>query len=165
MDHQPLTAVQEDYLEAIYRLERETPDRAIRITDIAARLGTKPPTVTRAVRRLAALALLHHPLRGRVGLSAQGRKMAVEIVHRHEDIVSFFTTILGLRTHEAEIDACQIEHGLSARTAQRLHDFLEHFDSLPTAERRNMTGFLKVEMKTAGEFRTLTRSRGNGWRT
>jgi DtxR family transcriptional regulator, Mn-dependent transcriptional regulator len=165
MAHQTLTAVQEDYLEVIYRLETEVAGRAVRISDIAAKLGTKPPTVTRAVRRLSALALLHHPLRGRVGLSAHGRKMAIEIVHRHEDIVSFFTGILGLRENEAESDACQIEHGLSARTAQRLHDFLEHFDSLTRVEKRRLTGFLKAGMRPNLDFQTLTRSRGNGWRT
>ncbi len=165
MTHQALTAVQEDYLEAVYRLEIETPGSEVRISDIAAKLGTKPPTVTRAVRRLGALALLLHPLRGRVRLTSRGRKMAAEIVHRHDDVVSFFTGILGLRVNEAEQDACRIEHGLSALTAQRLHDFLEHFDSLPQPEKRRLTGFLKGEMRVNGSFRTITRSRGDGWRT
>jgi DtxR family transcriptional regulator, Mn-dependent transcriptional regulator len=165
MDHAPLTAVQEDYLEAICRLGTESGPDGIRISDIAGSLGTRLPTVTRTVRRLVELGLLHHPLRGRVGLSSRGRKMAVEIVHRHEDTVRFFVEVLGVSPTNAERDACQIEHGISAGTAQRMHDFLEHFNALSRSDRQKMTAFRKDEQNKTEKFRTLTRLRVNGWRT
>lgn len=165
MSKHSLTAVQEDYLEAIYRLQLETSGQDVRVSDIAARLGTKLPTVTRAVRRLSVIELLHHPLRGRVRLSGSGRQMAVEIVHRHDDIVSFFVEVLGLRLTEAELDACRIEHGISARTAQRLHDFLEHFATLSRADQKRFGGSAKRGTGLPGHFQSLTKSRVNGWRT
>ena len=45
-----LTAIQEDYLETIYRLSRDRV--AVRTTDVAERLGCRLPTVTRTVRKI-----------------------------------------------------------------------------------------------------------------
>jgi Mn-dependent DtxR family transcriptional regulator len=158
-----LTAVQEDYLEVILRLQTETGQ--VRVSDIAARLGTRLPTVTRTVRRLSNLGLLNHALRGTVTLTPTGRKMALQIVHRHEDVLALFTHILGLERKSAEADACSIEHGVSAATAQRLHEFLEHFDTLPQAIQMKLTSFGKSRPRGTGSFSTLTKSRVNGWRT
>ena len=48
----PLTPAQQDYIETIYSLEKNSGLDKIRITDIANKLGTKLPTVTRTVRKL-----------------------------------------------------------------------------------------------------------------
>jgi DtxR family Mn-dependent transcriptional regulator len=160
-----LTAVQEDYLEIIYRLQTSGESDEVRVSDIASRLGTKLPTVTRTVRRLSNLGLLHHALRGRVTLTISGHKMAVEIVHRHEDVLTLFTDILGLDPAQAEGDACSIEHGISAATAQRLHEFLEHFAALPRPVQIRLTSFGRSKGRASASFSSLTKSRVNGWRT
>lgn len=157
-----LTAVQQDYVEAIYRLEQEQGE-SVRITDIAAQLGTRLPTVTRTVRRLTELGLVHHATRQQVQLTTAGRRMAVECVHRHEDLVLFLTEILGLSMTQAEQDACQMEHGMSSGTAQRLHELLEHWQRCDDQSRRSILGFRR---KTSGEksFGHLPRRQVHGWR-
>ncbi len=159
-----LTAVQEDYIEVIYRLEQDAPDKEVRVTDIAAALGTKLPTVTRTVRKLTELGLVKHSIRQEVTLSSTGRQMASEIVHRHEDLVDFFVLLLGANPDDVEHDVCQIEHGLSRENAQRLHDFLEHFKKLDPSLQQRITGSRKRVVRTTSDFRNLPDSKSSGWR-
>jgi DtxR family Mn-dependent transcriptional regulator len=66
----PLTASVEDYLKAVYDLERDG-DAAV-TSDLAVRLGVAPASVTGMVRRLAEQQLLTYtPYRG-VRLTATG---------------------------------------------------------------------------------------------
>ena len=46
--------------------------------------------------------------------------------------------MLGLPHELAETDACRVEHGLSAVTADRLHLFLNYIESLPHHERTKL---------------------------
>ena len=159
-----LTAVQEDYIEVIFRLANDAPDKTVRVTDIATELGTKLPTVTRTVRKLTELGLVKHSHRQEVALSASGQRMAAEIVHRHEDLVDFFTLLLGVKLEDAEHDVCQIEHGLSRDNAQRLHDFLEHFKRLDPALQERVIGARKRIAHPSRDFRNLPGTKASGWR-
>ena len=159
-----LTAAQQDYLETIYRLELQQGAPKVRVTDIAAELGTRLPTVTRTVRRLTDLGYLSHQHRQEVSLSMSGRKVAAEVVHRHSDLVEFFTEVLGLRRTDVEVDVCQIEHGISARTAQRLHEFLEYINNLDNQDRKVIKKFLRRVSSTTAEFPHLPAGKTAGWR-
>lgn len=160
-----LTATQEDYLEVIFQLSQQDPEGSVRITDIARELQTKLPTVTRTVHKLTLLGLLEHPHRQGVTLSDQGRKMATDIRHRHTDLVTFFTEVLGLDERAAEQDACKIEHGLSPRTAERLHDFLEYFQQLPQPDQQRITAFQTTsDLTRVRQFKNLMQNRVRGWR-
>lgn len=160
-----LTATQEDYLEVVLRLSQNDTDGTVRVTDIAHQLRTKLPTVTRTVRKMTLMGLLQHPHRQRVSLSDEGRKMASDIRHRHTDLVSFFTEVLGLEISEAEQDACKIEHGISPRTAQRLHEFLEYFQQLPQNDQERITAFqANTDHPREQQFKNLLQSRVRGWR-
>jgi DtxR family Mn-dependent transcriptional regulator len=160
-----LTAAEQDYIEAIYRLEQRAEGAPIRISDIAELLGTRLPTVSRTVQRLTRKGLLRHVQRKDVTLSKQGRRIAGEIYHRHEDLVRFFCEILGLRRSQAERDACQIEHGVSPATAQRLHEFLEYLDGLPRSHRRVVAEFTRKASSGIDQFKHLPESKTRGWRT
>lgn len=157
-----LTAVQEDYLETIYRLEHQT--ETVRISDIAAELGTRLPTVTRTVRKLTDQGLLRHDHRQEVSLSATGRRIAGEIVHRHDDLVGFFKKILGLSEKEAQENACRIEHGLSRKAAQRLHEFLEYWSELNQSEKKVVMRFLDTASEGHDEFKNINTGKTAGWR-
>ena len=158
-----LTASQEDYLETIYRLEGQS--AAIRVSDIAARLGTRLPTVTRTVKRLTRQRLLKHDHRQEVSLSATGRRIAREIVHRHDDLVAFFRDFLGLGDKEAQENACRLEHGLSRKAAQRLHEFLEYWATLSQGERKTIERFLDTASKGHDEFKNISPGKTAGWRS
>lgn len=160
-----LTAVQQDYIEVIHRLEGVRRQVGVRISEIAEALGTRLPTVTRTVQKLAQLELVSHDSRREVRLTARGRRIGREIVHRHDDLVIFFVKVLGLRAAEAERNACQIEHGLSGKASQRLHDFLEYFQQLSDAERSVVTGFMSGASDEPKDFENLPKRRTDGWRS
>lgn len=157
-----LTAVQEDYLETIYKLSEL--NRGVRVTDIAEQLGCRLPTVTRTVHKLVAMNYIEHESRGLVSLSRKGKSMAENIAHRHADTLTFLTTILKLSNEQAEADACQIEHGLSPLAAQRLHEFLEFIDNLDEKDRKVINKFLRRVSTTTTEFSHLRTSKTSGWR-
>lgn len=157
-----LTAVQEDYLEIIYKLSNSK--LGVRVTDIAETLGCRLPTVTRTVRRLSAMKFIEHESRGLVSLTRKGKLMAENIAHRHADTVTFLTTILKLSKEQAEKDACQIEHGLSPLAAQRLHEFLEFINNLDEQDRKVINKFLRRVSSTSSDFPHLRTSKTAGWR-
>jgi DtxR family Mn-dependent transcriptional regulator len=159
-----LTAIQEDYLEAIYHLEK--PDNGgVRTTDLAERLQCRLPTVTRTVRRMAMMGLVSHEARGLIHLTRSGARTAASIAHRHSDIVSFLTQILGLDKEQADSDACQMEHGLSPLAAERLHEFLEYIDQLSADQRRVFTLFGQQASARVREFSYLPDGKTVGWRS
>jgi Mn-dependent DtxR family transcriptional regulator len=157
-----LTASQQDYIEVIYRLEQA--GSRVRVTDIAAELGTRLPTVTRAIQRLTRLGLVSHLMRRDVELTRAGRQIATEVAHRHDDLVRFFVQYLGVSRRVAENDVCQIEHGLSATSAQRFHEFLEYIDSLPVEVRHQLAGFVRRASGGRKDFRYLPDHKAAGWR-
>ena len=159
-----LTAVQQDYLEAIYRLELAEGSVGVRVSDIAGHLGTRLPTVTRTVQKLTALGYLEHDARKAVHLSEHGRRVAEEILHRHKDLVAFLTRILGLDTDEAENDVCQIEHGLSGKAAQRLHEFLLYLETLDDSGQAMIRRFRDEATSGKRDFKHLPAGRTVGWR-
>jgi DtxR family Mn-dependent transcriptional regulator len=160
-----LTPVQEDYIEIICRLELAQGRGGVRITDIATELGTRLPTVTRTVQKLTEVGLLRHAIRQEVHLTPEGRRIGAEIVHRHDDLVAFFTRFLGLTAKESETDACQIEHGLSGKAAQRLHEFMEHFESLSVKEQKQVTRFRRKTSRARKQFSHIPETKTKGWRT
>ncbi len=158
-----LTPVMEDYLETVLRLQEAT--GSCRVSDIAAELGTRLPTVTRTVAKLTELGFLHHEDRKAVSLTARGRKLALDVLHRHTDLVTLFTRVLGLPPDLAETDTCQIEHGLSAPTAQRLHEFLLWYETLPRELRDAFAAFRDSASTGRADFRNLPESKASGWRS
>ena len=160
-----LTPTQQDYLEIIHRLHSDPDHGPVRVTDIAEQLGTRLPTVTRTVQKLTEMGYLEHAARREVTLSETGRRMAEEILHRHEDLVLFLTDVLGLEAEDAERDVCQIEHGLSGAAAQRLHEFLEYLNSLPESERAMIARFRNEASSGKKDFKHLPSKKTEGWRT
>jgi Mn-dependent DtxR family transcriptional regulator len=156
-EHQ-LTAAQQDCLEAAWLVAGD--DGQARITDIAAELGTRLPTVVRCVARLKELALVRQSDREPVELTPRGAELAAQLAHRHRDLAAFLAGVLGVDAEKAYSEACVIEHGISAATAMRLHRFLEKWDGLDPAVRRR----LRVGKPPAGKslFRLIRPVRGTG---
>ncbi len=176
MTRTELSPAQQDYLEAIYRLAGAADSSAggsrrsrhaeqlsgVRVTDLAAALGTRLPTVVRTVARLRELGMVEQEQRGQVHLTEPGLRLAVQLAHRHSDVVYFLYAVLGVTAKRAEMEACLVEHGLSAETAQRLHLFLERWDSLSDAQRARLSGLDKRVRPT--QFTLLGEAAGAGGR-
>ncbi len=107
---------------------------------------------------------LSHASRRAVSLTGRGETIAVEILHRHTDLVRFFVGILGLSEEQAETDAGQVEHGVSGATAQRLHEFLRFVDSLGPAERDTLDRFTTTVTGQGDDFQNLPANKAGGWR-
>lgn len=103
----------EDYVELIAELIHDHGEA--RPVDIAARLGVRPPTVTKTLDRLAREGLITRAKYRSVFLTDAGRALAKECRRRHEIVLRFLLS-LGLDAETAERDAEGIEHHVSERT-------------------------------------------------
>jgi len=157
-----LTPTQEDYLEAIYRIEEE--GEAVYVSLLALRLGCRLPTVTRTVQKMVKSGFIEHEARGGIHLTQAGRATARHLVHRHEDLVAFLSLVLGLSSGEAESDACQLEHGMSALAAQRLHRWLVHLGNLAPDMQARVLGFRGRDAAGVPDFERLPAGKTVGWR-
>jgi len=116
------TASMEDYLEAIMLLDREK--EGATVTSISRFLDVKKPSVTAALSKLSESGLVVHQRYGEVVLTAEGRRTASDVYHRHTTLLSFLTDVLGVDVITAEEDACKLEHSLSAASMAKLTDFV-----------------------------------------
>ena len=83
-----LSASQEDYLEAIFHIISEK--QAVRAKDIALRLKVKNASVTGALRILAGKGLVNYAPYDVISLTAEGKRIAEDIIRRHEVLHNFF---------------------------------------------------------------------------
>lgn len=117
----------EDYLEAAYDLSRA--EGFARSSRISERLKVSRPSVTSAVRQLAARGLLEQEPYGYIKLTPAGLKAGAEITGRHCLLKDFFMEILGMDEAKAETDACRAEHALSRGALARLQALAAHLRS------------------------------------
>lgn len=114
----PLSGPVEDYLKAIYDLERETQPAAT--NDIAERLAISPASVSGMMRRLAEQGLItHEPYRG-VRLTADGRRAALRTLRRHRILECYLTEVLGYPWDRVHEEAEQLEHAASEELIERM---------------------------------------------
>src|SRR4030042_3938854 len=117
-----LTKSFEDYLEAIYLLEQEK--GSVRVKDVAKSLDVKLPSVTEAVRKMSKAQLIEFERYGLIKLTAQGKFFAKEAYKKHETLFDFLHKTLGVDKATALRDACEMEHGLSNTTLNKLRQFM-----------------------------------------
>lgn len=120
-----LTGSLEDYLEAVYLIEKNKGE--VRITDIALFMNLSKPSANKAVLTLKENGLLEHEKYGSIKLTESGTKLAKEIYFRHETLTRFFIKTLGIESKIAEDEACKIEHIISHQTLNKLVDYMKNF--------------------------------------
>ncbi len=101
----------EDYLEAVGHLCRES--GCAQVSDIATRLGVRKPSVTAAMRQLAALGLVEYRQYAPIHLTEQGKRYADEVISAHGILRRFLIEAAGLTPQRADEAACQMEHVLT----------------------------------------------------
>jgi DtxR family transcriptional regulator, Mn-dependent transcriptional regulator len=118
----PLTGPVEDYLKAIYDLERDAHPAAT--NDIAERLAISPASVSGMMRRLAEQGLItHEPYRG-ARLTADGRRAALRTLRRHRILECYLTEVLGYPWDRVHDEAERLEHAASEELIERMADAL-----------------------------------------
>ncbi len=113
--------ITQDYVEAIYRLKEE--GKGTRVTDIQDVFGVSHVTVIRTLARLEEAELVVK-LHGAVGLTPEGKTIAIKAYRRHNLVMNFLRS-LGVSEKTAAADTEGIEHHLSDETVQAIQDFLE----------------------------------------
>jgi len=138
-----ITSNMEDYLECIYELTQETGSREVRVSDIAKKLGVTRPSVVGMIKHLAEHGLVKNRRYGGVELTEIGEAIAREMYQTHQVLRRFLEEVLGLDAEIAEMDACKMEHSLSAETIDRFIALEEFRETGPEKGRLKGQAFRK----------------------
>jgi len=133
------SASMEDYLERIAVLAEDK--GVVRVAGLGKALGVKNSSVTAALKKLSEKGLVNHERYGYVELTGEGKKIAADVMRRHEALGKFLTEILGVEPETAWKDACDMEHFVSPATSERLAKFVEFILSRPRGESYCLKGF------------------------
>ncbi len=129
----------EDYLEAIGRLSEA--GNIVRVTQLSKELEVSKPSVSAALNKLAKAGLVQHERYASIELTVEGRRVAEDVIHRHEIMHRFLVEILGIDRERAEEDACRMEHVLSPPSLERFSEFVDFLTSCPQSEPAWHKGF------------------------
>lgn len=124
-----MSAVAENYLKVIYA-HTEWQPAAITSSQLAARLGSAPSSVTEMVKKLTAQGLVEHALYGTIVLTSVGRAEALRMVRRHRLIETWLVSEFGYSWDEVHDEAEVLEHAVSDRMVDAIDARLGH----PTAD-------------------------------
>ncbi len=119
-----LSLKQQNYLETIHDLCRHHGHTHVK--SIADRLQISMPSVTEAVKGLAAKGLIKHDIRKNITLSQKGKNLASTLARRQLILADFYSKILGCPRAKADEIACRVEHVVDDSFCSRLAGFAEY---------------------------------------
>ncbi len=128
----PTTQAVEDYVKAIYQLGGD--DGSVNTTALAERLRVTPAGTSHMLRQLAQIGLVDHTPYYGVRLTAEGSRVALEIIRHHRLAEQFLVQVLGYAWDEVHEDAERLEHAMSERLEARIADKLGNPESDPHGE-------------------------------
>jgi len=102
----------QDYAKAVYALESRE-GAPVATTELAERLGVTPGSVSGMLHKLSQLGLVEHERYRGVRLTAQGRRVALEVLRHHRLIELFLANELGMPWDQVHAEAEVLEHVLS----------------------------------------------------
>lgn len=115
------TNVKENYLKAIFYLDREDP--SISLSDLSKEMGVSIPTVNSMVKRLQEEKWVVYQKYKPLKLTAKGRKTAALIIRKHRLTEMFLEKFMGFGWEEVHDIAEEIEH-------VRIDKFFDRMDEL-----------------------------------
>ena len=138
---QQLSASLEDYIETIYHIVSEK--QVARAKNIADHLGVSRASVTEALRSLSSKGLINYAPYEVITMTETGRKVAEDVIFRHNTLKEFFIKILGIDSAVAEDGACKVEHSAPPEVIERMITFMHYIDSQPENGETLLSGFKK----------------------
>ena len=114
----------EMYLITVYRLTRQASRASTK--DIATLLKISQPSVSEQLKRLTQQGYLHYQWREGATLTEKGERVAINVLRKHRLIETFLAEMAGYTIDEVHEEACQIEHAISDRLADRLEAMLDY---------------------------------------
>jgi len=134
---------EENYLKAIYSLEEEL-YKYISTNMIAAKMHTKPSSVTDMVKKLATKELVRYKKYQGTLLSEKGKEVALKVVRKHRLWEYFLVNKLNYSWDKVHDIAEQLEHIQSETLIDKLEEFLKfpkfdpHGDPIPDKDGKIM---------------------------
>lgn len=119
-----LSGAFQDYLRAIYCLERESGEVSTSL--LAQRLGVAQPSVTSMLKKLASRKLISYTPYLSITLTMAGEKLALETVRHHRLIETYLQRALGFGLEELDEEAERLEHAMSEKLEKKIDAFLGH---------------------------------------
>ena len=119
-----ISATLEDYLEFIYEtVEAKSNIKAI---DIANKFGIARASVTEALQRLEQKGYIKYGRYQPIELTAEGIKLAKEIILNLNTWCEVFSSVLKLSQDEAETNACRIEHIITPTAFKKIKEYVKN---------------------------------------
>lgn len=134
-----ISSTEENYLKAIYHLQREGDEEGVSTSSLSEHLQNKAASVTDMLKRLSDKKLIHYEKYKAVLLTKAGEKLATAIVRKHRLWEVFLMEKLNFGWDEVHAMAEQLEHIKSDELVERLDKFLgypeydPHGDPIPNA--------------------------------
>ena len=128
----------EDYIKAIYRLQRT--GGKVTTSALALQLRLADASITNMIRKLSDKGLVHYERYQGVGLTGRGKRMALKIVRRHRLWEMYLVKFLGFSWDKVHDEAERLEHVTSEELEAKLDHALEsptcdpHGDPIPTVD-------------------------------
>jgi DtxR family transcriptional regulator, Mn-dependent transcriptional regulator len=135
----PASEAAEDYAKAIYALADRL-DGPVPTSALAERLDVAPSSVTAMLKRLDEAGLVRHRRYHGVELTADGERLALEVIRHHRLLEAFLAEALGMPWDRVHDEAEVLEHYISEDVERRIAQALgnpeldPHGDPIPTAE-------------------------------
>ncbi|HEX9862903.1 MAG TPA: metal-dependent transcriptional regulator [Candidatus Bathyarchaeia archaeon] len=124
-----VTAVIEEYLECIYKLQEKS--GVARTSDIVKSLNVTAGTVTNTVEWLEKQGLVtHRPYKG-VKLTQKGTKIALRVIRKHRLSERLLVDILHMKQAKVHDIACKLEHCITDEMIEPLEKALRHPKTCP----------------------------------
>lgn len=146
----------EDYLKAIYRLQRDT-DSQVSTSAIAEHLDVSPPTVTSMLSKLDDRGLVIYEKYQGVELTPEGETVALEVIRHHRLLEAYLAEHLDYDWSEVHHEADTLEHHISEEFEQRIAAALDdpkvdpHGDPIPSEDLEPIS---EASSSHLGEFTT-----------
>ena len=118
-----LSESNENYLETILEIESQ-PGMPVRSGDIATHRQISRASVSKAMHLLGESGMVNFDRYGQVSLTSEGRRIAAEILERHQMIKRFLIQVLGVEESVAESEACRMEHAIGSATKRKWMAYL-----------------------------------------
>jgi DtxR family Mn-dependent transcriptional regulator len=128
-DETTVSSEAEEYLEAIYRLEKKT--GFARTMELARQLKVVPGSVTNTIEGLERRGLVIHEAYKGVKLTETGRKLALDVLRRHRLAERLLTEVLRLEWSRVHDAACRLEHAIATDVIKPLEKALGHPKTCP----------------------------------
>lgn len=114
----------EDYLKAVYEIQKET--GKVSTNSLSEKLRVAPASVTSMMKKLSEKKLITHKRYQGVKLTGAGQKIALEVIRHHRLIELYLAEALGVPWDQVHEEAERWEHVLSEDLEDRMDKVLGH---------------------------------------